>query len=73
MWLPILTFFGQGFEHSVVNMFLIPAGIILGANISLAEWWLRNQIPVTVGNVVGGFLFTGLPFYITHHRKNQAR
>lgn len=24
MWLPILTFFAQGFEHSVVNMFLIP-------------------------------------------------
>ena len=24
MWLPVLTFFAQGFEHSVVNMFLIP-------------------------------------------------
>jgi len=30
MWLPILTFFAQGFEHSVVNMFVIPAGMILG-------------------------------------------
>lgn len=72
MWLPILIFFAQGFEHSVVNMFLIPAGIILGAKISLADWWLWNQIPVTVGNLVGGFLFTGLALYATHHRKVPA-
>lgn len=43
------------------------------AKISLAEWWLWNQIPVTVGNVVGGFLFTGLPLHITHHRRNATR
>ena len=35
MWLPIMTFFALGFEHSVVNMFLIPSGMILGASISL--------------------------------------
>ncbi len=29
-WLPIFTFFAQGFEHSIVNMFLIPAGILFG-------------------------------------------
>lgn len=73
MWLPIVTFFAQGFEHSVVNMFLIPAGIILGAKISLADWWVWNQIPVTIGNVVGGFLFTGLALYATHHRKTPPR
>lgn len=72
MWLPILIFFAQGFEHSVVNMFLIPAGIILGAKVSLADWWLWNQIPVTVGNLVGGFLFTGLALYATHHRRAPA-
>lgn len=66
MWLPILTFFGQGFEHSVVNMFLIPTGMLLGANVSTADWWLWNQIPVTVGNLVGGLLFTGLFLYWTY-------
>lgn len=30
-WLPILVFFAQGFEHSVVNMFVIPTGRMLGA------------------------------------------
>ncbi len=68
MWLPILTFFAQGFEHSVVNMFIIPAGMILGAKVSLSEWWLWNQIPVTLGNLAGGLLFTGLALYLTHNK-----
>ena len=66
MWLPILTFFGQGFEHAVVNMFVIPAGIMLGANVTVADWWLWNQIPVTLGNIVGGAVFTGMALYFTH-------
>jgi formate/nitrite transporter len=66
MWLPILTFFGQGFEHSVVNMFMIPTGMLLGAKVSATDWWLWNQIPVTLGNFVGGFLFTGLFLYWTY-------
>lgn len=65
-WLPIFIFFAQGFEHSVVNMFVIPAGILLGANVSVADWWLWNQIPVTIGNVVGGLVLTGLALYLTH-------
>ncbi len=68
MWLPILTFFAQGFEHSVVNMFVIPAGMILGAHVSVPDWWLWNQIPVTLGNVVGGLVFTGLALHLTHRR-----
>jgi formate/nitrite transporter FocA (FNT family) len=31
LWMPMLIFFGQGFEHSVVNMFVIPTGMLLGA------------------------------------------
>ena len=69
MWLPIMTFFAQGFEHSVVNMFVIPAGMMLGARVSIADWWLWNQIPVTLGNLVGGAVFTGLALYITHRKR----
>ncbi|KAI7247621.1 hypothetical protein KC345_g11944, partial [Hortaea werneckii] len=60
MWLPILTFFGQGFEHTVVNFFVIPAGMMLGADISFADWWIWNGIPVLLGNFAGGLLFTGI-------------
>jgi formate transporter len=65
-WMPIFVFFAQGFEHSVVNMFLIPTGIMLGAKVGVTDWWLWNQIPVTLGNFVGGFVFTGLPLYLTY-------
>ena len=69
MWLPIMTFFAQGFEHSVVNMFAIPAGMLLGADVGLRDWWLWNQIPVTVGNIVGGLVFTGMALHVTHRRR----
>jgi formate/nitrite transporter len=65
-WMPVFVFFAQGFEHSVVNMFLIPTGMMLGAKVSLADWWLWNQIPVTLGNLVGGFCFTGFAIYSTY-------
>jgi len=68
-WLPILVFFAQGFEHSVVNMFVIPAGMMLGAKVGLGDWWLWNQIPVTLGNLVGGFGLTGLALYLTYRRR----
>lgn len=60
IWLPIFTFFGLGFEHSVVNMFVIPTAMMLGADISMQQWWVWNQIPVTLGNIVGGALLAGL-------------
>jgi formate transporter len=65
-YMPIFIFFAQGFEHSVVNMFIIPTGMMMGAKITVAEWWFWNQIPVTLGNLLGGFIFTGLALYVTH-------
>lgn len=65
-WLPITVFFAQGFEHAVVNMFVIPAGMLMGAKVSFADWWLWNQIPVTIGNFVGGFVFVGAALYVTY-------
>jgi len=65
MWLPILTFFAQGYEHSIVNMFVIPAGKFLGAPITVGQWWLWNQIPVTLGNIFSGIFLTGLALYYT--------
>jgi len=65
-WLPIFLFFALGFEHAVVNMFIIPTGMLLGAKVSLADWWFWNQVPVTLGNLIGGFVFTGLALYVTY-------
>ncbi len=66
MWLPIMTFFALGFEHSVVNMFLIPSGMMLGAPISVGQWLFWNLLPVTIGNLVAGTLLTGMALYATY-------
>lgn len=71
MWLPIFMFFAQGFEHAVVNMFVIPAGILLGADVTTSDWLMWNQIPVLLGNLVGGFVFTGFALYTTYARKQK--
>lgn len=60
IWLPVATFFALAFEHSIVNMFVIPTAIILGADIGVQQWLQWNQIPVTLGNIVGGAVLTGL-------------
>jgi formate/nitrite transporter len=60
VWLPVSTFFALGLEHSVVNLFVIPTAMLLGAGISVGQWLLWNQIPVTLGNLVGGAVLTGL-------------
>ena len=72
IWMPIFMFFALGFEHAVVNMFIIPTGMMLGAKVSVYEWWVWNQIPVTLGNLVGGFVFTGLALYSTFSPASQA-
>ncbi|HMM49045.1 MAG TPA: formate/nitrite transporter family protein [Miltoncostaeaceae bacterium] len=69
MWLPVFAFFAMGFEHSVVNMFLIPAGIMFGNDIGWGDWLVWNQITVTVGNAVGAFLLVALVMRVTYTRR----
>jgi len=71
MWLPITIFFAHGYEHSMVNMFAIPAGMLLGAPVSAAQWWWWNQVPVTLGNMLAGALFTGVALWYTYARKQE--
>jgi formate/nitrite transporter FocA (FNT family) len=33
--------------------------MLFGAPISMYDFWVGNQVPVTIGNFLGGFLFTG--------------
>ncbi|WP_017443731.1 formate/nitrite transporter family protein [Gayadomonas joobiniege] len=73
MWMPIFLFFFMGFEHSVVNMFLFPFGIIMGGEFSVADYLIWNEIPTALGNLVGGLAFTGLTLYSTHVRTSPKR
>lgn len=69
MWLPIATFFALGFEHAIVNMFVFPIGILSGADVTISQWWWWNQIPVTLGNILGAMLFNSVLWYTIHKPK----
>jgi len=73
MWLPIMLFFAMGFEHSVVNMFLFPVGIMLGADFTIVDYFAWNELPTVLGNLVGGLTFTGAAIYLTHYRTAPKR
>lgn len=73
MWMPIMLFFYMVFEHSIVNMFLFPSGLMMGGNFSIMDYLIWNEIPVVLGNLVGGLTFTGLMLYSTHYKTSKSR
>lgn len=80
IYLPILIFVLCGFEHNVANMYYIPAGIFTASNgmyttVSLPEglsWGsfiLKNLIPVTLGNIIGGAGIIGAGYWTVYLKK----
>jgi formate transporter len=62
VWFPISAFVALGLDHSVANMFILPLGMLRGAKLTVADMLLKNLIPVTLGNIVGGALCVMAPF-----------
>lgn len=69
IWFPIMAFVSSGFEHCVANMYFIPAGIWAGANVSWGQFFVWNLIPVTIGNIIGGFFFIGVVYYVMFRKE----
>ena len=59
VWFPISMFIAIGFEHSVANMFILPAGLFSGAPLTLWDILIKNLIPVTIGNAIAGAFVVG--------------
>ena len=59
-------FFPQGIAHAVVTMFVIPVGMVMGAEVDMSHWRFLNKIPVMPGNLVGGVVFPGLTMFCVH-------
>ena len=80
---PIAAFVAAGFEHSVANMYFIPAGLLLkedsgwlagleqAPDLSGLTWGaflLDNLVPVTIGNVIGGTIMVGAVYWFVYLR-----
>ena len=72
----LFAFIGSGFEHSVANMTLLGIGLFLPHDPALVSWtgFARNLTIVTAGNIVGGALLIGLPYWFVAqaHRRVVA-
>ena len=84
IFFPIMGFVAIGFEHCIANMYFIPAGIFLtrwagispdGLDMNTLAWSafvLKNLVPVTIGNIIGGTVFVGLGYWSAYLRSSQS-
>jgi formate/nitrite transporter len=91
IFFPIWLFITSGFEHSVANMYYIPAAIMAKGNSSWARaamehgvtsdqlmnlnwstFFLKNLIPVTLGNIVGGAFFVAGIYWFVYRTKKDV-
>lgn len=87
LYFPIMIFVVAGFEHSVANMYYIGVGLLAKANPTYAQlavdagkdltkltwgaFFVKNLLPVTIGNLIGGALLVGLPYWFIYLKKNN--
>lgn len=72
IWIPVMMFVTLGYEHSIANMFFIPAAIYSGAEVSWYEFVFKNLIPATLGNFIGGAILVGTAFWYLHLYRKEA-
>jgi len=72
-YLPIMAFVTSGFEHSIANMYFIPTGLLIAGaqgrevpGLSWGNFFLKNLLPVTIGNILGGVVFVALAYWFVH-------
>lgn len=89
IFFPIMTFVASGYEHSIANMFFIPNGILMKhfptivaasgltpdqlAVMTWKNFFVHNLIPVTLGNIVGAFVFVVLLFWTAYLREERRQ
>ena len=74
IFFPIMAFVTSGYEHSIANMYFIPAGlftkVVQAGTPAVAELTaltfsgaVVNIIYVTIGNIIGGAVFVGAVYW----------
>ncbi len=79
-WFPIMLFVLSGYEHSIANMYFIPLGILLktggmannSLHLTLGSFIMKNLLPVTIGNIIGGAVIIGGGCWCIYKHKLSA-
>ncbi len=85
VFFPIWLFITSGFEHSVANMYYIPVGIFAKSipeyaaaskiaidalyNLNWLNFFMKNLLPVTLGNIIGGAFFVAGIYWFCYRKK----
>lgn len=72
IWIPVMLFVTLGYEHSIANMFFIPAAIYSGADITWSNFLLQNLFPATLGNLVGGAGLVGCVYWYLYLKDDKG-
>ncbi|MCP1660195.1 formate/nitrite transporter [Neisseria perflava] len=70
IWFPVMIFVLIGFQHVVANMFIIPAAIWAGADISWGQF-MQNMVSVYLGNVIGGAGLVGIMYTLAYRKQAE--
>ena len=86
LFFPIMFFVLCGFEHSVANMYFISAGLFAAGNdtylaaatadpsvLTWGAFFVKNLLPVTIGNIIGGSLLTGVGYWLIYLRGSDKK
>lgn len=73
IWIPVMAFVALGWEHSIANMFFIPLGMMLGAEVTATAFLWNNLLPATLGNIAGGMLLVALPYFLLWGKTSENK
>lgn len=68
IWFPVMTFVAIGYEHSIANMFFLPVAMLEGFDLTICDLFIKNLIPATIGNIIGGAIFIGGLYWYVYDR-----
>lgn len=71
IWLPVSTFVGIGLEHSIANLFLFPAAIMIGADLTPFQAIVKNVVPAVLGNLIAGAFIVAASFSFQYGKLGQ--
>ena len=71
LFFPVAAFVMAGYEHSVAHRYYLTAGVLAGADLSAADIVLRNLLPVTVGNIIGGAVILGGGYWYMYRKGTE--
>ena len=82
---PVTAFAAAGFEHSIANMYFIPYALLIKtfdpafgvakqidlSSLTWSAFFLKNLLPVTIGNILGGSVLVAAMYWFIYLRRNS--